>query len=49
VRHRTIREYRDPERFGRRYRLLQSVTAGTLTTVVAGVRIEVTTADLFRC
>jgi Uma2 family endonuclease len=48
VRHKTIHEYRDPDRFGRRYRQLQSVTAGTLLVMVAGVQIEVATADLFR-
>jgi Uma2 family endonuclease len=48
VRHKTIHEYRDPDRFARRYRQLQSVTAGTLSVMVAGVQIEVATADLFR-
>ena len=48
VRHKTIHEYRDPDRFGRRYRQLQSVTAGTLSVMVAGVQLEVATEDLFR-
>ncbi len=47
LRHRTLHDYRDPDRFGRRYRQLHSLTNGELTIDIAGVEVTVSLADLF--
>ncbi|WP_295391398.1 Uma2 family endonuclease [uncultured Thiodictyon sp.] len=47
LRHRTLHDHRDPDRFGRRYRQLHSVTAGEVSVDVEGARITVSMAQLF--
>lgn len=45
--HRTLHEYRDPDRFGGRYRQLHSRGEGSLVIAIEGVEIPVDIADLF--
>lgn len=47
LRHRTIHDHRDPDRFGRRYRQLHEVTEGELVAELAGVRVVVPVAEIF--
>jgi Uma2 family endonuclease len=47
VKNRTIHDYRDPDRFGRRYRQLHSVTDGILSLTIEGVDIQVDVRRLF--
>lgn len=47
LRHRTLHDYRDPDRFGSRYRQLHSLTSGELIIDLAGVEVSVAMADLF--
>jgi len=46
LRHRSLHDHRDPDRFGRRYRQLHSLTAGDLSVDIEGVRITVAVADV---
>jgi Uma2 family endonuclease len=47
LRHRTLHDYRDPDRCQRRYRQLHSVTAGNLSVDIAGVKVTVAVAEVF--
>ncbi len=47
IRHRTIHDHRDPDRFGQRYRQLHSVTESALPIVIDGIEIQVGIDDLF--
>jgi Uma2 family endonuclease len=47
LRHRTLHDYRDPDRFQRRYRQLHSVTAGNLSVDIAGEKVTVAVAEIF--
>ncbi len=47
IKHRTIHDHRDPDRFGQRYRQLHSVTEGALPIVIDGIEIQVGIDDLF--
>jgi Uma2 family endonuclease len=47
LRHRTLHDHRDPDRFGRRYRQLHSVTAGDLSVDIEGIRVTVPVAQVF--
>ena len=47
IRHRTLHDHRDPDRFGRRYRQLHSLTAGEVSVDIEGVRITVPMAEVF--
>lgn len=48
LRKKAIHAYRDPERFGRHFRELRSVSDGECKIVIAGVEVAVATSDLFR-
>lgn len=48
LRKKAIHAYGDPDRFGRRYQELRSVSDGACKVVIAGVEVAVTTTDLFR-
>ncbi|NEX20258.1 Uma2 family endonuclease [Thiorhodococcus mannitoliphagus] len=45
--HRTLHDYRDPDRFGQRYRQLHSLREGLLDILIEGIEIRVETAELF--
>jgi len=47
VKNRVVHDYRDVDRFGRRYRQLHSVSDGGLSVILAGVEIEVDVGGLF--
>jgi Uma2 family endonuclease len=47
LRHRTLHDYRDPDRIQRRYRQRHSVTAGNLGLDIAGVKVTVAVAEVF--
>jgi Uma2 family endonuclease len=47
IRHRTVHDHRDPDRFGRRYRQLHSVTTGELGLEIEGVPIGVPLTQVF--
>jgi hypothetical protein len=47
ISHRTLHAYRDPDRFGRRYRQLHSVGDGSLAIAIQGVEVRVEIAELF--
>jgi Uma2 family endonuclease len=48
VSHKTIHEYRAPDRFARHYRQTRSVSTGAIAATLAGVSVQVAIADLFR-
>jgi Uma2 family endonuclease len=48
VPHKTIHEYRAPDRFARHYRQTRSVSTGAIAATLAGVSVQVAIADLFR-
>ena len=45
--HRRLHDYRDPDRFGRRYRQLHTIDSGTVAVSIAGIDIELAVGDLF--
>jgi Uma2 family endonuclease len=47
LRHRTLHDYRDPDRFQGRYRQLHSLTGGALDIDLAGVPVALPIASLF--
>ena len=47
LRHRTLHDYRDPDRFQGRYRQLHSLTTGDLSLKIAGVQVRVAIAEIF--
>ena len=47
LRHRTLHDYRDPDRFQGRYRQLHSLTAGDISLDIAGVQVRVAIAEIF--
>jgi Uma2 family endonuclease len=47
LKHRCVHDYRDPDRIGRRYRLLHSVEQGEVEIEIDGVRVAVPLAELF--
>ncbi len=47
LRHRTLHDYRDPDRFQGRYRQLHSLTTGDLNLDLAGVRVKVAISEIF--
>jgi Uma2 family endonuclease len=47
LRHRTLHDYRDPDRFQGRYRQLHALTSGDIGLDIAGVRVRVAIAEIF--
>lgn len=47
LRHRALHDYRDPDRFQQRYRQLHSLTSGAIEVDIAGVRINLSVAEVF--
>jgi len=47
LRHRTLHDYQDPDRFQRSYRQLHALTSGALEIDLAGVRISLPLAEIF--
>ncbi len=47
LRHRTLHDYRDPDRSSSRYRQLHSLTSGDLAIDLAGVAVSLSMTDLF--
>jgi Uma2 family endonuclease len=47
IQHRTLHDYRDPDRFSRRYRQLHSFGEGSLAIAIAGTEIQIEVANLF--
>ena len=45
--HRTLHDYRDPDRFQGRYRQLHSLTAGNISLDLAGVPLSIAIAEIF--
>lgn len=47
LRSRTLHDYHDPDRFGRRYRQLRSVVSGPRSVTIQGVEVRIDVEDLF--
>jgi len=41
IKHRTLHDHRDPDRFGRRYRQLHSLDVGVLSATIEGIEVQV--------
>ena len=48
IQNRTVHDHRDPDRFGRRYRQLHSVSDGVLSVTIEGIDVQIDVNGLFR-